>query len=56
MKGEWQYRKVCPFCGKKHYQRIFINIICPCGAKYYFRSREWLNRKDGERRADNAAD
>lgn len=53
MKGEWMYHKVCPFCGKSHTQRIYINIICPCGAKYYFRTREWLNRRNGEWRADN---
>ena len=48
---EWYYKETCPFCGQTHFQRIRINIICPCGAKYYFHKREWLNR---ERRADNA--
>lgn len=46
--SQWMYRQTCPFCGKKHFQRMNINIICPCGAKYYFYNKEWLNRKTGE--------
>ncbi len=39
------YVKTCPFCGKKHQQRLWVNIICPCGAKYYFTNGKWLQRK-----------
>lgn len=41
--AEWYYTKVCPFCGKTHKQRFMTNIICPCGAKYYFHTETWLN-------------
>ena len=43
--------KTCPFCGREHSNyRPWINIICPCGAKYYFQWDFWLDRKTGERR------
>ena len=38
---------VCPFCGKRHITLMYINIICDCGAKFYVRTCEWLNRKTG---------
>ena len=44
------YPEKCPFCGKEHEQRAWLNIICNCGAKYYFRNNVWLNRKTGERK------
>ena len=43
------YKQFCPFCHKVHEQRLHINIICSCGAKYYFYCGEWLNRQTGER-------
>lgn len=46
--------KVCPFCGEKYIHKPWLNIICTCGAKYYFVDRFWLDRGTGERRADNA--
>lgn len=50
----WEYRKTCPFCGREHLQRMSINIICPCGAKYYFHKKQWIDRKAwGVGRADN---
>ena len=42
------YKQNCPFCGKCHEQRLHINIICNCGAKYYFNLGKWLNRQTGE--------
>ena len=39
--------RTCPFCGKNHTWRPLLNIICPCGAKRYFNSGKWLNRKQG---------
>ena len=47
------YRATCPFCGKEHEQRVWLNIICDCGAKYYGskfnnQTQGWLNRATGE--------
>lgn len=42
------YKQACPFCRKDNEQRLHINIICRCGAKYYFNLWKWLNRKTGE--------
>ena len=47
--------KSCPFCGRKHHLRMYINIICPCGAKYYALQGYWLNRKTGETRGETNA-
>lgn len=44
------YHECCPFCGKHHEQRMWINIICDCGAKYYFRDNMWLDRNTGLRK------
>lgn len=41
------YKQFCPYCGKDHEQLMHINIICPCGAKYYFRENTWFDRKTG---------
>ena len=44
------YREsTCPFCGKKHITHTWLNVICPCGAKFYIHTHEWLNRKTGEK-------
>lgn len=45
MKETEIYTERCPYCGKEHVQRLYFNTICPCGAKYYFNTREWLSRK-----------
>jgi hypothetical protein len=44
-----EYTEHCPFCGKDYEQRVHINIICNCGAKYYFHDNVWLDRKTGLR-------
>ena len=46
--------RACPFCRKKNVSRKYINTICPCGAKYYFVQKKWLNRKTGEWRTSHA--
>lgn len=38
----------CPFCGTKHATRPWLNVLCPCGAKYYVRDREWWDRVTGK--------
>ena len=43
------YTKKCPFCNTKTTQHEFLNIICKCGAKYYYADKLWLNRDTGER-------
>ena len=48
-KRQKNYVITCPFCGKQHKQYIYINIICGCGAKFYYKDCLWLNRKNGER-------
>lgn len=45
--------KTYPFCGEVREFKPWLNIICPCGAKYYFIEKFWLHRKTGDRRADN---
>lgn len=40
--------KTCPFCGVVHEFKPWLNIICTCGAKYYFMDKLWLDRKTGE--------
>lgn len=47
--------KTCPFCGAVHEFKPWLNIICPCGAKYYFMEKFWLNRQTGERRMNDGA-
>ena len=44
--------KTCPFCGGVHEFKPWLNIICHCGAKYYFMEKFWLHRKTGERRSE----
>ena len=46
---EETYRKTCPFCRREHEQALWLNIMCPCGAKYYYPQKTWLNRATGER-------
>ena len=43
------YTKKCPFCNMETTQHEFLNIICHCGAKYYYADKLWLNRNTGER-------
>ena len=45
MSIERKYIKNCPYCGKTSVQRLLVNIICSCGAKYYFAKHEWLQRE-----------
>lgn len=37
----------CPFCGNVNVTRPHINVICPCGAKFYIHTQEWWDRKTG---------
>ena len=39
----------CPFCGTSHDVKPHLNIICPCGAKYYINTKEWWDRTTGEK-------
>lgn len=41
------YATICPVCGKAHVQRKHINVICPCGAKFYYIQTYWLDRTTG---------
>lgn len=36
--------KKCPFCGRGHFVKSYMNVICSCGAKYYFSTDDWLDR------------
>lgn len=38
----------CPFCKRYHFVSSHINIICPCGSKFYINTREWWDRKTGK--------
>lgn len=47
---ETTIKNKCPFCGEIVERRFEeCNGFCKCGAKYYFNTKEWLNRKTGER-------
>ena len=35
----------CPYCGRQHVHQNCLNILCPCGAKYYSDTQQWLSRK-----------
>ena len=43
-----KYKRKCPFCGKIGEATVLINLLCECGAKYYYESDIWKNRKTGE--------
>lgn len=43
-----RYKRKCPFCGKIGEATEFANIICECGAKYYYPSDIWKDRKTGK--------
>jgi hypothetical protein len=43
------YKTICPFCKREHKQHLYINTICGCGAKFYYRDFIWLNRQTGEK-------
>lgn len=42
------YITVCPYCHRIHRTPRFLNSICPCGAKYYYRNSQWYNRNTKE--------
>ena len=39
----------CPFCGRTHVLRPWLNLVCPCGAKYYIHNKEWWERHGAHR-------
>lgn len=42
-------RKItCPFCRHQIIARAHVNVLCPCGAKYYIYTKEFWDRKDGK--------
>ena len=43
------YKVTCPFCKREYKQHLYINTICRCGAKFYYRDFTWLNRGTGEK-------
>lgn len=44
------YNISCPFCGKQHKQQVYINTICDCGAKFYYNTCIWLDRKKSNKK------
>lgn len=36
----------CPFCECVNVVSAHINVLCPCGAKYYIHNDEFWNRKE----------
>lgn len=39
---------ICPFYGNVQATRPWLNVLCPCGAKFYIHNREWWDRKTGK--------
>lgn len=35
----------CPFCWRSHLAYDHMNVLCPCGAKYYVATKEWRERR-----------
>ena len=50
--GEKSINYKCPFCGREHTAPSLLNVICECGAKYYYNTKKWLNRNTGEWKND----
>lgn len=44
-----RYRKICPFCKSVCENFKVSNLLCNCGAKYYYFDKVWLNRKTGDK-------
>lgn len=42
------YKRQCPFCKEIRAGTPLVNLICKCGAKYYYDSDIWLDRKTGK--------
>ncbi len=40
-----RYKRKCPFCGEICEGDLGYNLFCKCGAKYYYYSDTWLERK-----------
>ena len=38
---------VCPFCKRQNVANAWVNVLCPCGAKFYIHNNEFWDRKDG---------
>ena len=45
MAEQLTYHERCPYCGKEHEQKLWLNIICDCGGKYYFTFKRWWKRE-----------
>ena len=43
-----RYKRKCPFCGEICEGTPLVNLLCKCGAKYYYESDIWLERKAGK--------
>lgn len=43
-----RYKRKCPFCGEICEGFVLINLLCRCGAKYYYESDIWKDRKTGK--------
>lgn len=37
----------CPFCDCTNIIAAHLNVLCPCGAKYYIHNNEFWERKIG---------
>ena len=44
----YRYKRKCPFCGEICEGTPLVNLICKCGAKYYYESDIWKDRKTGK--------
>lgn len=40
-----KYKRVCPYCGETCEGYVGNSLICKCGAKYYYITQTWLERK-----------
>ena len=46
--NEERYKRICPFCHRLVEGTHLVNAFCECGAKYYYHSDIWLDRKTGK--------
>lgn len=43
-----RYKRQCPFCKRIVEGTPICNAFCECGAKYYYESDIWKDRKTGK--------
>lgn len=43
-----RYKRQCAFCREICEGYVLVNLLCKCGAKYYYGADIWKDRKTGK--------